>query len=58
MDATVAQIEFMGDFVGSTVIFGDDDAEPILGLTALGSVGIEVDPHTQQLKRRCAVRLK
>jgi clan AA aspartic protease len=53
-----AQIEFMGELVGSTVIFGPDDAEPILGVTALESVGIEVDPRSQRLKRLPAVRLK
>ena len=54
----VAQIEFMGEVVGSTVIFGDDHAEPLLGVTALESVGIEVDPKNQRLKRLPAVRLK
>lgn len=58
MDITVAEIEFMGDVVGSTVVFGGDDAEPILGVTALESVGIEIDPRTQRLKRLPAVRLK
>jgi len=58
MDITTADIEFMGDIVGSTVIFGADDAEPILGVTALESVGIEVDPRSQRLKRLPAVRLK
>jgi clan AA aspartic protease len=58
MDITTADIEFMGDIVGSTIIFGADDAEPILGVTALESVGIEVDPRTQRLKRLPAVRLK
>jgi clan AA aspartic protease len=58
LDITTGEIEFMGDLVGSTLIFGDDDAEPILGVTALESVGIEVDPRTQRLKRRPAVRLK
>lgn len=48
----------MGYIVGTTVIFGADDAEPILGVTALESVGIEVDPRTQRLKRLPAVRLK
>jgi hypothetical protein len=48
----------MGDFVGTTIIFGPDDAEPILGVTALESVGIEVDPQNQRLKRLPAVRLK
>ena len=38
--------------------FGDDDAEPLLGVTALESVGIEVDPQNQRLKRLPTVRLK
>ena len=58
MDIGVVQIEFMGEFVGGTVIFGKDDVEPILGVTALESVGIEVDPRNQRLKRLPAVRLK
>ena len=58
LDVTVAEVEFMGETVGATVIFGKDDAEPILGVTALESVGIEVDPRTQRLKRLPAVRLK
>jgi len=57
-DVGGAQIEFMGDVVFVTVIFGPDDAEPILGVTALESVGIEVDPRSQRLKRLPAVRLK
>ncbi|HNS21703.1 MAG TPA: clan AA aspartic protease [Sedimentisphaerales bacterium] len=58
LDIATAQIEFMGELVGSTVILGPDDAEPILGVTALESVGIEVDPRSQRLKRLPAVRLK
>jgi clan AA aspartic protease len=58
MKIGVARIEFMGEVVGGTIIFGDDDAEPILGVTALESVGIEVDPQNQRLKRLPAVRLK
>jgi len=54
----VAKVEFMGDVVGATIIFGEDDIEPILGVTALESVGIEVDPKNQRLKRLPAVRLK
>ncbi|MFH1860356.1 MAG: clan AA aspartic protease [bacterium] len=54
----VARIEFMGEVVGVTIIFGKDDVEPILGVTALESVGIEVDPQNQRLKRLPAVRLK
>lgn len=44
--------------MGATVIFGRDDAEPLLGVTPLESVGIEVDPQNQRLKRLPAVRLK
>lgn len=58
MELGVASIEFMGEVVGVTIIFGQDDAEPILGVTALESVGIEVDPQNQRLKRLPAVRLK
>ncbi len=58
LDITTGELEFMGDIVGSTLIFGPDDAEPILGVTALESVGIEVDPRSQRLKRLPAVRLK
>jgi len=58
VDIAVAKIEFMGEFVGGTIIFGGVDAEPLLGRTALASAGIEVDPVNQRLKRRPAVRLK
>ena len=58
LDVTVAEIEFMGEIVGGTVLFGEDGAEPLLGVTALESVGIEVDPVNQRLKRLPAVRLK
>lgn len=58
LDVTVAEVEFMGETIGATVIFGPADAEPILGVTALESVGIEVDPRSQRLKRLPAVRLK
>ena len=59
MDVTIANIEFMGEIVGGTILYGAPDAQPLLGLTALASVGIEVDPVSRQrLKRRPAVRLK
>ena len=57
-DITTADIEFMGDLVGGTIIVGDTGVEPILGVTALESVGIEVDPQNQCLKRLPATRLK
>lgn len=58
LDVGGAEIEFMGDWTIGTVIFGDNNAEPILGVTALESVGVEVDPRNQRLKRLPAVRLK
>ena len=58
MDITVGEIEFMGETVGGTILYGAADAEPLLGVTALESVGIEVDPVNQRLKRLPAVRLK
>ncbi len=57
-DITTADLEFMGEIVGGTIIISDDDVEPLLGVTALESVGIEIDPKNQRLKRLPAVRLK
>ena len=58
MEITTADIEFMGEIVGGTILFGDTDAEPLLGTTALESAGIEIDPNNQRLKKRPSVRLK
>lgn len=58
MPITLGRIEFMGEWVGATIVMGDDDSEPLLGVTALESVGIEVDPRNQQLKRLPYVRLR
>jgi clan AA aspartic protease len=58
LDVGVGRVEFMGDVAGATVIFGPDDAEPILGMTALESVGVVIDPLSQRSKRLPAVPLK
>ena len=58
MDVTTADVEFMGEIVGATIVMGEAEAEPLLGVTALESVGIEIDPRNQTLKRLPAVRLK
>ena len=57
---TVAELEFEfeGEVVGGTVVYGDRDTEPLLGVTALESGGFEVDPRKQVLKRLPAVLLK
>ena len=58
LDVTTGDIEFMGEIVGGTIVFGEEDAEPLLGVTALESVGIEVDPHNQTLRRLPSTRLR
>ena len=58
MDIAGANIEFMGEFTAGLVIFGSAGAEPLLGVTALESVGIEIDPQNQRLKKLPSVRLK
>ena len=58
VDVTTADIEFMGEIVGGTILFGEPDAEPLLGVTALESAGVEVDPVNQRLKRLPSIPLK
>lgn len=53
-----AVIKFMGDTTFGRVIMGPDDVEAILGVTALESTGIVVDPKNMQLKRLPAIPLK
>ena len=57
-DIAVARIGFMGEVVGGTVIFGPENAEPLLGVTALESVGVEVDPHNATPNKLPARRLR
>ncbi|MCY3785488.1 MAG: clan AA aspartic protease [bacterium] len=52
LDVTNAGIEFMGEILSGRIIYAESDAEPLLGLTALESAGLEVDPRNQALKRR------
>ena len=48
----------MGECTWGTIVFGEADAEPLLGVTAMESVGVEVDPVSQDLKRLPVVRLR
>ena len=57
-DFGLAEIEFMGELTSGRVIFGPENCEPLLGVTALESVGMVVDPATRRLKRLPAVPLK
>jgi len=54
----LVEIAFMGEVTAGRVIFAPDDAEPILGVTALGSVGITIDPANRTPKRLPAIALK
>ena len=54
----LAEISFMGEITAGRVIFGPDSVEPLLGVTALESVGITVDPANRTLKRLPAIPLK
>jgi clan AA aspartic protease len=54
----LAEIVFMNEITAGRVIFGPDDVEPLLGVTALESVGVIVDPASRILKRLPAIPLK
>jgi len=54
----LVRIEFMGETTAGRVIFGEPGSEPLLGVTALESVGIVVDPANKTLRRLPAIPLK
>ncbi|HEV3276903.1 MAG TPA: clan AA aspartic protease [Terriglobia bacterium] len=54
----LVEIRFMGEVTAGRVVFGPDDVEPQLGVTALESVGITVDPANRTPKRLPAIPLK
>ena len=54
----LVEVRFMGEITAGRVIFGPDHAEPVLGMTALESVGITIDPANKTLKRLPAIPLK
>ena len=54
----LVRIEFMGEVTAGRVVFGEAGCEPLLGVTALESVGIMVDPANKQLRRLPAIPLK
>ena len=58
MDVAGAEMELLGEFTAGLVIFGDANTEPLLGVTALESAGIEIDPQNQRLTKLPSVRLK
>ena len=59
LDITVGAIEFMGGITGKDiVIVEDDDAEPLLGVTVLESLGIEIDARNEQLTKLPSTRMR
>jgi predicted aspartyl protease len=53
-----ARLSFMGEETVSPIIFGPSQVAPILGVLALESIGVVVDPVTKKLKRLHAKPLK
>lgn len=53
-----ARLSLLGQETVVQIILGPDKAEPILGVVALESLGIVVDPVSQSLKRLHALPLK
>lgn len=53
-----ARVAFMGSETVSQIIFGPENAEPILGVVALENVGIAVDPVSKELRKMTAKALK
>src|SRR5262249_47802431 len=52
------RLRFMNTVAIAKVVFGPEDAEPILGVIALESAGVSVDPLTNTLKRLATRSLK
>ena len=50
MDITVPQVELWGSSSVATNVFGEPDTKTLLGMTALESLGIEVDLGSQDAK--------
>jgi clan AA aspartic protease len=44
-------IEYEGEIAPTTVVFAEEGDESVLGLHALESLGLEVDPVTRQVRR-------
>lgn len=53
-----ARVTFMGAETVTRIIFGEEDSEPILGVVALESTGIGVDPVSKALRKMSAKPLK
>ena len=57
-DVGYAFLSVNGEKVAVNVVFGEENSEPLLGVTALESAGFIVDPVKQILKKTAAIPLK
>jgi clan AA aspartic protease len=57
-DVGFAFITVNGEKVAANVIFGEENSEPLLGVTVLESAGFIVDPVRQTLRKTAAIYLK
>ena len=53
-----ARVELMGDETVTRVIFGPENCEPLIGVVALESMGIGIDPVSRSPRRMAAKPLK
>ena len=53
-----AEMEFLGEIIGTRILFGPDDSEHLLGVMALQSAGFIVDRQKQTLRKMPALPLK
>jgi clan AA aspartic protease len=54
----LAQLRFMDEITSTDIIFGPENADPILGVLALEGAGFIVDPKSQTLRKLRARPLK
>lgn len=54
----LAEMSFLGEVVGTRIIFGPERCEPLLGAVALQSAGFIVDPVGERLRKRGVKPLK
>jgi len=54
----LAEMSFLGEVIGTRVLFGPERCEPLLGVVALQSAGFIVDPVGERLRKMRAKPLK
>ena len=59
LDITFGVFEFMGGRTAKDIVMLDDEnAEPLLGVTVLESLGIEIDARNEQLTKLPSTRMR